>query len=482
MKKKLILCLISIFSVFILIFSLTGCTYSKGNQDVSLANFVDGTSPYETLKTFVTKFPDRTSTVSYQIDKCKDVADWLSEQFESFGGYSGGIDTFTYDNQITNKTETAYNVVYKKESASDKKVVIGAHYDNVYDVTLNNLKLYSDGTYNNGVGVATLLELAKVIANKKFDFDIEFVAFGAEEFGWYGSKRYLNNQTDKNNLILMINFDRNAIGDYVYMYSSEAKTQHNKFFYDIAKENNLCIADLPAYKSQAYSSAFDNSLYMHEANYADSQLFLYEGINIVNFVSMNFKTFEVVESDGKSNIAYTANDTFTSVVERLGGEEKAKAMIEKQINSAISNVVYAFEKEDFVQVMTDSKANNGLDNFASVKIIAIVNYSILGFFIVFLLVLYFSLRIKTKKHDVYMNTIYGRVNTTTGKIEPYAGMGNRPNNNVGKVFGDEFDPKQANESNVGNVFGEEFSSKDSQENTNQNKSNDDKLKDIFGDF
>ena len=96
------------------------------------------------------------------------------------------------------------------------------------------------------------------------------------------------------NYFLMINFDRNAIGDYVYMYSSEAETKHNQFFYDVVKENNLCIADLPAFKSQAYSFDFSNYLYLHEANYADSQMFLNEGINIINFVSMNFKTFEVV--------------------------------------------------------------------------------------------------------------------------------------------------------------------------------------------
>ena len=158
---------------------------------------------------------------------------------------TGRIDTFNYENSYTEKIETAYNVVYKKESASDKKVVIGAHYDNVFDVKYNNIALCSDGTYNNGVGVATLLELAKVLANKTFDFDIEFVAFGAEEFGWYGSGHYLNNQTDKDNIVLMINFDRNAIGDYVYMYSSEAETKHNQFFYDVVTENNLCIADLP---------------------------------------------------------------------------------------------------------------------------------------------------------------------------------------------------------------------------------------------
>ena len=57
MKKKIILCLISIFSVFIMIFSLTGCSYNTGNQDATVANFVQGTTPYETLQSFLTGHP-----------------------------------------------------------------------------------------------------------------------------------------------------------------------------------------------------------------------------------------------------------------------------------------------------------------------------------------------------------------------------------------------------------------------------------------
>ena len=194
---------------------------------------------------------------------------------------------------------------------------------------------------------------------------------------------------------------------------------------------------------------------------------------------MNFKTFEVVESDGKSDIAYTEDDNFTNVVKRLGGEDAAKTTIDKQINSAISSVVYAFEKENFLQVMTDSKANGGFEGLANAKTITIVNYCILGFGIVFLLILYFALRVKAKKHDVYINTVYGRVNTTTGKIEQNGNSANQSSGNVGQVFGNEFDSQQGN---AGRVFGDEFGSNDNSVNTNQNKSDEDKTKDIFGDF
>ncbi len=472
MKKRLILILSAIFSVFILLFALTGCSNNVGNTDVSKANFVAGTTPYETLEEFVLTYPDRTSTQSYGLDKAKEAAQWIAGKFAEFGyetsyninSENEGLDIFTYQNNVTNKSETAYNVVFKKESSSNKKVVIGAHYDNIYDISYNGVKFYTDGTYNNGVGIATLIETARVLKDKDLPFDLEFVAFGAEEFGWLGSDRYLNNQTDKENIILMINFDRNAIGDYVYMYSSEAKTEHNKFFYDVVNENNLCIAELPSYRSPSLNGVPSNSYVSNELNWSDSDKFLAEGINIINFSSMNFLPSGVVESEGKQNIAYTRDDNLTYVESRLGGRDSAKAIIDKQINSAISSIVYAFEKENFVDVMSASKANNGMDTFANSTIILLITYGIIALLIIILLVLYFTLGVKTKSHDVYINTPYGRINKTTGKLENAMPQDKSVGGNIGSVFGEEFDPK--NKENIDGEIGK----------------NKDKTNDIFGDF
>lgn len=475
MKKKLSLILICLICVVISVFTLVGCTGTKGYQNV-VSDFVGGTTPFETLEEFVTKFPDRTAIQSYNNDKSKDAALWISEQLASFGyesNYEDGLDVFTYQNGVTKRNELGYNVVYRKSSNatnnSNKVVVVGAHYDNVFDIAFNGTKLYSDGTYNNGVGVATLIELARVLQNVDLPFNVEFVAFSAEEFGWFGSERYLAQCSFKNDIMLMINFDRNAIGDNVYMYSSEAKTKHNKYFYDIVKENNLPITDIPTYLNPAFGSYFEGSIKIHEANYADSQLFLEQGINIINFLSMNFKPGAVVESEGQANISYTSNDRFDMVINRLGGIEQAKQTIDSQINSAISTVVYAFQKEDFVSVISSSKANNGLDNFANSNIMSYISYGLIGGGILIFVILYFVLRSSVKPHDVYVNTIYGRLNTTTGKIEvPNTPPNSNAGGNVGNVFGNEFDSAQ-NNGNGENRGG-------------ANSGNKDKINDIFGDF
>lgn len=485
MKKRIILCLVSIFVVIISVFALAGCTTNIGNQDAEKANFVSGTTPYETLKTFVKTFPDRTAEQTFSEDNSLLAAEWIKSQFDSLGYtpmYDDGIDSFRFDNVLTKKQETGYNVAFKKESSSDKTVVIGAHYDNVYQYEKNGERLLGDGTYNNGVGIATLIEVAKVLANEDLPFDVEFVAFGAEEPGWLGSKRFLSNHVDKDNIILMINFDRNAIGDYVYMYSSEANTKHNKFFYQKARDNNLCIADLPSYRSPSLKAVMANSLYSNEANFADSQVFLSEGINIVNFISMNFTPSKVVERKGADNVNYTPNDNFDYIVQSLGGEEVAKQLIDKQINSAISAVKYAFDDPNFVEVMETSKANGGLDTFANYKIMTYIATGIVGAVILCFVVIYFVLKKNTKTHDVYLQTIYGRLNTRTGQIEPnYKGgmFGEQSNHNTrsdntASVFGEEFETNRQNQDNA-NAASEDGSG-------NTTSSSGDKTTDIFGDF
>ena len=479
MKKKCSILLIFLL-VIICAFSLTGCSGNTGNQDGTKANFVGGTTPYESLKEFVKKFPDRTTVQNYgEEDNTLNCANWLADKFIEYGyipQYDNGIDTFNFENPLVNKTTIGYNVVFKKESASDKKVVIGASYDNVAGYKSNGNLIGGDGSYDSGVGIATLLETAKVLKDKSFDFDIEFVAFGAKEAGLIGSQRYLNNVTDKDKIILMINFDRNAIGDYVYMYSSEATTKHNEFFYQKAKENNLCIAELPSYRFPYLDQYSSNSFYSTELNWSDGEVFLDEGINMISFVSMNFGSSKVVERAGSDNILYTVRDNFDDIVERLGGIEKAKEMIDKQINSAISSVVYALEDKNFVNVMSTSKANGGLDFMLNVDIWMYVTFGITVGVIILCVILYFSLKGSCKRHDVYIDTIYGRVNTSTGKLEDFnTNQQNTSGESVGSVFGSEFEgqSKNSNNHNANNnepTIGETKSSSS------------DKTKDIFGDF
>ena len=99
-------------------------------------------------------------------------------------------------------TEESRNVIADKPgTAGDGRVVVlGGHYDTVPDVP---------GANDNGSGIATLLTIAREIADREYPFTVRFIAFGAEELGLYGSKHYVDQLSDEeiDSTVAMLNFD-----------------------------------------------------------------------------------------------------------------------------------------------------------------------------------------------------------------------------------------------------------------------------------
>ncbi|MDE2823925.1 MAG: M28 family metallopeptidase [Chloroflexota bacterium] len=79
-------------------------------------------------------------------------------------------------------------------------VVLGGHYDTVPNVP---------GANDNGSGIATLLTIAREIADREYPFTVRFIAFGAEELGLYGSNYYVDQLSNEeiDSTVAMLNFD-----------------------------------------------------------------------------------------------------------------------------------------------------------------------------------------------------------------------------------------------------------------------------------
>ena len=99
-------------------------------------------------------------------------------------------------------TEESRNVIADKPgTAGDGRVVVlGGHYDTVPNVP---------GANDNGSGIATLLTIAREIADREYPFTVRFIAFGAEELGLYGSNYYVDQLSDEeiDSTVAMLNFD-----------------------------------------------------------------------------------------------------------------------------------------------------------------------------------------------------------------------------------------------------------------------------------
>ncbi len=102
----------------------------------------------------------------------------IRELFESFG-----LETtlHPFDYQGT----PSYNVVgvHRGVSCPNEIYVLGAHYDTVEG---------APGAWDNGSGVAAVLESARILSQYAFEGTIVFIAFDREELGLYGSTAYVN--------------------------------------------------------------------------------------------------------------------------------------------------------------------------------------------------------------------------------------------------------------------------------------------------
>lgn len=122
----------------------------------------------EYLRTVVTMLAQEVGARSYHdIDRLQRSAEFISEQFNSFG-YRASKQPFLFKGNIYN------NVIAELpgHASPEKILVIGAHYDTVWK---------TPGADDNASGVAGLLSMAKALAETRPAKTIRFAAFACEE-------------------------------------------------------------------------------------------------------------------------------------------------------------------------------------------------------------------------------------------------------------------------------------------------------------
>jgi hypothetical protein len=124
---------------------------------------------------------------------------WLKNQYLSFGYTQSQLveDSFSYSgatckNLVVTKIGTLYPNTF---------VIISGHYDSITGT----------GTNDNGSGVVTILEIARLLQNIPTEYSIKFINFAGEEDGLIGSQHYVssvvNATSPKMNIRLVFNID-----------------------------------------------------------------------------------------------------------------------------------------------------------------------------------------------------------------------------------------------------------------------------------
>ena len=134
----------------------------------SIKSFVEGLQSYQT----------RYATTA----NCDAAAESIYQFFQGLG-LRASYAPFTF-----RTTYSSRNVIGEKPGLRqpEEVVIICGHYDS----TSNQAATLAPGADDNASGVAAVMEAARLLSRFDFDFTVKFIAFGAEEFGLYGSADY----------------------------------------------------------------------------------------------------------------------------------------------------------------------------------------------------------------------------------------------------------------------------------------------------
>ena len=118
---------------------------------------------------------------------------YIIEQFEALG-YDVEIQEFSFKPRWSSVPFNSANIIATKPGKIDQTVIVGAHYDSVFLDDCEGENVHT-GAGDNASGVGVMLEVAEVLAGYKTHGTIKFVAFGAEEWGLWGSFHYADQMT-----------------------------------------------------------------------------------------------------------------------------------------------------------------------------------------------------------------------------------------------------------------------------------------------
>lgn len=160
-----------IFVIVIVLFSTYGLRFSKNPLKFPIK---DNTELADSLEAHVKKLSYEIGDRSvFKYDKLSEAADYITEQFKSFGYEVSFQDTEFPGFEAKNIIAVKKGVVNP-----DAYVIIGAHYDT----------FFNPGADDNASGIAGMLEIAKMLSKENTRRSLKFIAFVNEESPFYTSK------------------------------------------------------------------------------------------------------------------------------------------------------------------------------------------------------------------------------------------------------------------------------------------------------
>ncbi len=221
--------------------------------------------------------------------------DFVLFQLEQWGFiYGETLFEMDYTPFLTADSPTWKNIIVvipgTDPDLADEEVLLTAHLDST---TYDSPEERAPGADDNGSGVATLLEAAKILREHSFNRTIKIIFFTGEEIGLKGSTAYVAyNQDSLENAVGVVNLD---------MFGYDADNDHcfEMHVGELAASNVIggCMADV----IEAYDLGIKFDYLVDEAReYSDHAPFWDAGIGAIEVLE-NFDTHNYPDGCGESD-------------------------------------------------------------------------------------------------------------------------------------------------------------------------------------
>ena len=282
------------------------------------------------------------------------------------------FEKFSFISKIDGLEHQSQNLRFlKKADDSTRRIIICTSYDNAFGFYANENSFVAIGEDAGLSGVVCTLEIAKRLAIESFEFDIEFVFFGAEYHDFAGGNQFALGISDKDaeNILLAINIDDLSDGELFY-YDAEKITSYGKAFSEFAS------GKLEIEKYSAGSSVvLENSgvyPFTHRALMSDNAALMESGVRCISLLSAQ-KTGvfgnEYYREYGK---------------DRFDGEEIPKSI---DIAASLAQTVSEFVMQaDFERISTGNAKISAFwtnENFSFVALVTFVALAWVAFYLVY---------------------------------------------------------------------------------------------------
>ncbi|MCB0373009.1 MAG: M20/M25/M40 family metallo-hydrolase [Muricauda sp.] len=200
----------------------------------------------------------------------------------------------TYRDTLSNFNKPAYNIVGVVEGndpeLKKEYILIGAHYDHIGIVKMENGDAIANGANDNASGTTTVLEFARYFGTRKTNKrTLIFALFSAEEKGLLGAKHLAKKLKEANlNLYAMLNFEMTGVPmkdkDYFMYITGYNMSNLAEVSNGYAKEN--LVGFLPTAK--------EYNLFQRSDNYAFHLEFGFPAHTFCTFDFTNFDHYHKV--------------------------------------------------------------------------------------------------------------------------------------------------------------------------------------------